>query len=70
MIQQTWDGSLYILRGHRFIFPTKIKFISLNIVLILANSEDPNEMQHYAAFHWSLHCLQKYMFRGFQYIKG
>ena len=26
----------------------------------LANSEDPNEMQHYAAFHQSLHCLLKW----------
>ena len=23
----------------------------------LANSEDPDEMQHYAAFHQGLHCL-------------
>ena len=23
----------------------------------LANSEDPDEMQHIAAFHLSLHCL-------------
>ena len=23
----------------------------------LANSEDPDEMQHYAAFHHGLHCL-------------
>ena len=26
---------------------------------------NPNEMQHYAAFHLGLHCLQKYSFRGF-----
>ena len=32
-------------------------------VLILANSADPNEMQHYAAFHLGLHCLPKYSFR-------
>ena len=25
----------------------------------LANSEDPDEMQHYAAFHQGLHCLQR-----------
>ena len=24
-----------------------------------ANSEDPDEMQHYAAFHQSLHCKGK-----------
>ena len=27
---------------------------------------DPDEIQHYAAFHLSLHCLQKYLFRGFK----
>ena len=26
----------------------------------LANSEDPDEMLHYAAFHQGLHCLLKY----------
>ena len=25
----------------------------------MANSEDPDEMLHYAAFHQSLHCLLK-----------
>ena len=27
-------------------------------------------MQHYAAFHLGLHCLQKYTFRGFPKYKG
>ena len=27
-------------------------------------------MQHYAAFHLGLHCLQKYSFRGFQNTNG
>ena len=27
-------------------------------------------MQHYAAFHLGLHCLQKYSFRGFRNTKG
>ena len=35
------------------------------IVLILANSADPDEMQHDAAFHLGLHC-----FMGFQNTKG
>ena len=39
-------------------------------VLILENSADHDEMQHYAAFHLGLHCLQKYSFRGFQHTKG
>ena len=28
-----------------------------------ANSEDPDVMQHYAAFHQGLHCLGKKIFR-------
>ena len=35
-------------------------FLSLKLVSILANSADPDEMQHiYAAFHLGLHCLPK-----------
>ena len=39
----------------------------LPTLLTLANSVDPNEMQHYAAFHLGLHCLPKYSFRGLVY---
>ena len=45
-------------------------FLSLNVVLILANSADPDEMQHYAAFHLGLHGLPNYLFSGFQFTKG
>ena len=38
--------------------------------LILTNSADPDEMHHHAAFQLGLHCLPKYLFRGFQYTKG
>ena len=31
---------------------------------ILANSADPNEMPHYAAFYQGPHCLLKYLFAG------
>ena len=41
-----------------------------NLFLKLANSADPDEMQHYAAFHLGLSCLPKYQLKGFQYIKG
>ena len=34
---------------------------------ILAISVYLDEMQHYAAFHLGLHCLPKYLIRGFQY---
>ena len=40
-----------ILRGHRIEFPKTIVFLSLKIRFVLANSEDPDEMLHYAAFH-------------------
>ena len=32
-------------------------FMSLKIVCFLANSEDPDEMLHFAAFHMGLNCL-------------
>ena len=44
------------------IFLSMVYFCSCRFVLILANSADPDEMQHYAAFHLGLHCLQKYPF--------
>ena len=39
--------------------------LPLKVVLILANCTDPDEMQHYAAFHLGLHCFPKYLYRGF-----
>ena len=33
-------------------------FLSEDIIFTLTNSVDPDEMQHYAAFHQGLHCLQ------------
>ena len=57
-------------KGHRWNYLNYDVFLSLKIVFILANSADPDEMQHYAAFYLGLHCLQKYQFRGFQYTKG
>ena len=40
------------------------------ILFAFTNSVGPDEMQHYAAFHLGLHCLQKYLFRGFLNTKG
>ena len=51
-------------RGHRF-FVIMIFFLSLKVILILANYTDPDEKQHSGS---SL--LPEYPFRGFQYIKG
>ena len=42
----------------------------MKIFFTFTNSVDPDEMQHYAAFHLGLHCLQKYLFRGFTEFKG
>ena len=44
--------------------------ISLKIDFVVANSADPDEMSHYAAFHLGLHCLPKYLFRSFRSTKG
>ena len=41
----------------RLLFQDKILFLSLKIVFVLANSVDPDEMQHSKAFHLGLHCL-------------
>ena len=43
---------------------------SLKIVLILANSAEPDEMQHDAAFHLGLHYLPNYPFTGLHDTKG
>ena len=39
--------------------------LSVDLFYIFTNSEDPDEMQHYSAFHLGLHCLQNYSLRGF-----
>ena len=51
------DGSLYILRFKNV--PQTIVFLSLKIELVLANSADPDEMLHNAAFHLGLHLFAK-----------
>ena len=48
---------------------SQVVFLCLKAILILANSADPDEMQHYAAFHLGLHCLPNYLFGGFQNTK-
>ena len=47
-----------------FLSPDDV-YLTSKLVLILLNSADPGEMQHYAAFHQGLHCLPKYLFRSF-----
>ena len=41
-------------------------FFPLKVDFILANSADTDEM----LLHLGHHCLQKYLFRGFQSTKG
>ena len=36
---------------------------------LIANSADPDEMQHHAAFHLGPQCWPKYPLRGFQNTK-
>ena len=47
-----------------YIYKKNIVFHSLKIDFVLANSEDPDEMLHNAAFHLDLHYLPKYPFWG------
>ena len=45
------NGPLYNLWCHGLYFPNNIAFLSLKINFVLANSADPDEMPHSAAFH-------------------
>ena len=47
-----------------------MNFNTLRIVILLANSADPNEMPHFASFHLCPYYLPKFPFRGFPYTKG
>ena len=49
--------SIVNFKGHTGNFLMYDVFWTLDVVLIIANSVDPDEMQHYAAFHLGLHCL-------------
>ena len=48
-------------------FQIKSVFLTLNIIFALANSADPDEMSHYAAFRLGLHYLPKDAFRSHWY---
>ena len=50
-------------------FEKNIVFFCLETHFTITNSVDPDEMQHDAAFHLGLHCLQKYSFRSFPEYK-
>ena len=40
-------------------FQKNVAFLCLKIFFTFTNIEDPDEMQHSAAFHRSLHCFSK-----------
>ena len=60
-MQKVWKCPLCTLKGHIYNFLNYDVFLSLKIVLILANSANSDEMQHFAAFHLGLHCWPKYL---------
>ena len=67
-IKSEW--SIIYMEGSQVMFSKNIVFLSLKIDFVLANSEDPNEMLHDAAFHLGCHCLPKYLFRSSLSTKG
>ena len=69
LIELSHGGKLHILRVTAYNF-LKNAFLSLKINFVLENSADPDEMPHYAAFHLGLHCLPKYLLRGFWSSRG
>ena len=72
MYIKTW--TVYcMLRGLRLKFHKSLNycfFFSLKIDFVSANSADPDEMMHNAAFCLGLHSLTKYPFRGFRSSKS
>ena len=67
-IKSGW--SIAYIEGSHDIISQKVCISFPKTVLVLANCADPDEMQHYAAFHLGLHCLSKYPFKGFQSSKS
>ena len=51
------DSPLYIYSGVRLKVKKKLYLSECHFTS--TKSVDPDEMQHYAAFHLGLHCLQK-----------
>ena len=43
------------------------RFLSLKVIFIIPNSEDPDKMQHDVAFYLGFNCLPKYQCWEFQY---
>ena len=52
------------IKGSQVIISLKCYFSVSEVCL------DPDEMPHYVAFYLGLHCLPKYLFRGFWSLRG
>ena len=66
-----YDTSLYNKHGifHFISYRVTSPNFQMMIYFCLLNSEDPDEMIYYAAFHPDFHCLTKYRFMGIQHKK-
>ena len=62
--------SIVYIEGSKVIISPKILYFFLRICFVLANSADPDKMPHNVVFHLGLHCLSKYLLRGFWSSKG
>ena len=58
---------VYIMGTENFLNNDVHVFLSMNIVLIVANSADPDEMQHYALFRLGFHYLPKFRLKQFSW---
>ena len=62
MVHYTYLG----VSGHNF----QKMYSFVENLFAFSNSVYPDEMQHYAAFHLGLHCLQTYSFWGFPKLRA
>ena len=69
LIQLTWDSPFYISRDVSGVqFSNYIVFLCLKIFYTLTNRVDPDEMQHYPAFH--LGCIMLHFVLVFTVCKS